>query len=278
MAHIEVNGVRLYYELQGEGIPVVLAHGSWGDASSWARIAPELTEFQVLAYDRRGHSRSERPEGHGSFDQDADDLSALVEALDLAPAHLVANSSGANIALRMATRRGELLRSLSCHEPPLWDLLGDDAGLRKLRRQEALIEEAVAQHIADGDHEGAARLFVDEVAFGPGAWENVLPQPAKAMFMQNAPTFLDELHDRDQYAFDLSLLAEVQMPLLLTQGSESPPLFARVIDRIVDAVPHIRRQTIQGAGHVPHLTAPEGYAKSIVAFVREAEASFAEPT
>jgi len=279
VAHIEVNGVRLYYELQGGDVPVVLVHGSWGDASSWGLVVPGLPGlFRVLVYDRRGHSRSERPEGQGSFEQDADDLAALVEALDLAPAHLVANSSGANIALRLAARRAELFRSLSCHEPPLWDLLPDDPGIQELRQQGARIEEAVGERIAEGDHEGAAQLFVDEVAFGPGAWDNALPAPAKAMFVKNAPTFLDELHDPGQYAFDLSALARVEMPLLLTQGSESPPLFARVIDRIVDAVPHIRRQTIEAAGHVPHLTAPDPYTQTIGSFVHEAEAVFSDAT
>jgi pimeloyl-ACP methyl ester carboxylesterase len=274
VAHIEVNGVRLYYAFEGQGAPVVLLHGSWGDASSWQPVLPRLAEsFRVLVYDRRGHSRSERPQGQGSFEQDGDDLAALLEALDLAPAHVVANSSGANIALRLAPKQEELFRSLSCHEPPLWDLLPDDPGIQKLRQQGASIEEAVGKRIAEGDDEAAARLFAEEVAFGPGAWENALPDPVKAMFVNNAPTFLDELHDPDQYVADLSALAGVQLPLLLTQGSESPPLFARVIDRLVDAAPQVRRQTIDGAGHVPHLEAPERYADSIVSFVREVEAS-----
>jgi pimeloyl-ACP methyl ester carboxylesterase len=275
--HTEVNGVRLYYEFQGQGAPVVLLHGSWGDASSWQPVLPRLADScRVLVYDRRGHSRSGRPHGQGSFDQDGDDLAALLEALDVAPAHVVANSSGANIALRLAPKREELFRSLSCHEPPLWDLLPDEPGIQELRQKAASIEEAVGKRIAEGDHEGAAQLFADEVAFGPGAWENALPAPVKAMFVSNAPTFLDELQDPDQYAADLSGLAQVQTPLLLTQGSESPPLFAQVIDRLVKAAPRTRRQTLEGAGHVPHLTAPDRYAEGIVSFVHEVEASISE--
>ena len=127
MPETEANGVRLYYEIHGGGEPLVLVHGSWVDATRWHFVVPGLAEsFRVLVYDRRGHSRSERPDAPGSVDEDGDDLAALLETLDLAPAHVVTSSYGGNIALRLATRRPELFRSLSCHEPPLWSLLEGD--------------------------------------------------------------------------------------------------------------------------------------------------------
>ena len=128
----------------------------------------------MLIYDRRGHSRSERPATQGSFDEDGDDLAALLEALELAPAHVVTNSGGGNIALRLATRRPDVFRSLSCHEPALWGLLEQDPECQKILRQGARSLEAVGRRIVRGDHEGAARQFVEEVAFGPGAWDNEL--------------------------------------------------------------------------------------------------------
>ena len=113
------NGAELYYELSGEGAPLVLVHGGWIDAKSWELVVPAFAEhFQVLAYDRRGHSRSRRP-GAGSRRHDEDDLIALLDALDLAPAHLVGNSFGAAIVLAVAGRRPDLVRSVVAHEPPL---------------------------------------------------------------------------------------------------------------------------------------------------------------
>jgi pimeloyl-ACP methyl ester carboxylesterase len=272
-----VNGVRLYYELHGEGQPVALVHGSWANASAWQLVVPRLAQsFRVLVYDRRGHSRSERPEGQGSFEEDADDLSALLEALDFAPAHVVTNSSGGNIALRLAAKQSEIFRSLSCHEPPLWDLLADDPESEELRQEDARRQEAVGKRIAEGDHEGAARQFVDEVGLGPGVWDNQLPPPVRAMFVENAPTFLDELQDPGQYWADLEALGRLRIPVRLTQGSESLPLFARVVDRLLEAVPQVRRQTIEGAGHLPQATLPERYVEMIISFVREAEASTTE--
>jgi pimeloyl-ACP methyl ester carboxylesterase len=151
MPEANINGVKLYYELRGSGEPLALVHGAWADATAWRFVVPGLAEsFRVLSYDRRGHSRSERPATQGSVDEDGDDLAALLEALDLAPAHVVTNSGGSNIALRLATRRPELFRSLSCHEPALWGLLEEDPASHEVLQQAARILETVGKRIAQG--------------------------------------------------------------------------------------------------------------------------------
>jgi pimeloyl-ACP methyl ester carboxylesterase len=271
MSEAEVNGVRLYYELHGEGDPLALVHGSWADATGWGLVVPGLSEsFRVLVYDRRGHSRSERPDTPGSVDEDGDDLAALLEALELAPAHVVTNSYGGNLALRLATRRPEAFRSLSCHEPPLWDLLEGDAESQAMLQQGAGSLESVGKRIAEDDHEGAARQFVEEVAFGPGAWENELSPEMRAIMVQNAPTFLDELQDREQLNVDEEALARLEVAVRLTEGSESPPVFPRVIDRLTELIPEAARETIDGAAHVPHLQAPERYVEVTTRAVQQA--------
>src|SRR5437868_6743397 len=124
MSTAKVNGVVLYYEVTGSGQPLVLVHGSWGDHHNWdADVAPLAENFQVVAYDRRGHSASERPSEQGSVFEDADDLAALIDYLQLGPANIAANSFGAVIALRAATRHPQIFASLIAHEPPLFPLL-----------------------------------------------------------------------------------------------------------------------------------------------------------
>jgi pimeloyl-ACP methyl ester carboxylesterase len=267
MPEAEVNGVRIYYELHGSGDPLALVHGSWADATGWGLVVPGLAEsFQVLVYDRRGHSRSERPGTPGSVHEDGDDLAALLEELELAPAHVATNSYGGNIALRLAGRRPDVFRSLSCHEPPLWGVLANDPEGQELLAQGAASLAAVGRRIAEGDHEGAARQFVEEVAFGPGAWEN-LPPEVKETMVGNAPTFLDELQDPDQLGVEEDALAQLEIPVRFTGGSESPPVFARAIDRLVELVPGCTRETIEGAAHVPHMTTPERYVQVTAAGV-----------
>jgi pimeloyl-ACP methyl ester carboxylesterase len=239
------------------------------DATRWRLVVPGLAEsFRVLVYDRRGHSRSERPVAAGSVDEDGDDLAALLETIDLAPAHVVTSSYGGNIALRLATRRPQLFRSLCCHEPPLWSLLRRDRDTQEILQQGAGSLDAVGRRIADGDHEGAARQFVEEVAFGPGAWENELTPELRAIFVKNAPTYLDELQDPKQLHIDEDALSRLQLPVRLTQGSVSPPTFPAVIDRLIELIPNAGRETIDGAGHAPQQTHPERYVEVVTGTVR----------
>ena len=87
MATAKVNGVRLFYELNGTGeVPLLLVHGSWDSHHDWDLVVPRLADsFRVLTYDRRGHSKSERPAGPGSVREDVADLAALIEHLELEP-------------------------------------------------------------------------------------------------------------------------------------------------------------------------------------------------
>src|SRR5436305_15046696 len=96
VATTRVNDVELYYERHGAGDPLIFVHGSWGDADNWALVAPALAErFDVVAYDRRGHSRSEQSAGQGATTEDVADLAALIEELRLPPSVVVGNSFGA---------------------------------------------------------------------------------------------------------------------------------------------------------------------------------------
>ena len=143
--------------------------------------------FRVLAYDRRGHSASERLAGQGSVFEDADDLAGLIDELGLAPAHVAGNSFGAAIVLRAATRRPEVFRTVIAHEPPLFPLLAGtemEPALAEVQRRIG----AVVGLLEGEDHEGAARLFVETIAFGPDAWDEQLTPPMREVFIANATT------------------------------------------------------------------------------------------
>ncbi|MEX2500970.1 MAG: alpha/beta hydrolase, partial [Trueperaceae bacterium] len=159
--------------------------------------------------------------------------------------------------------RPELFRSLSCHEPPLFGVLDDDPESQEMLARDAHTLAAIGKRIAEGDHEGAARQFVEEVIFGPGAWENALPAETRAIMVANAPTFLDELQDPNQSTVDRYALANLEVPTRLTDGTESPPVLARVTDRLVELIPGTTREAIEGAGHVPHLTTPQRYMETM---------------
>jgi pimeloyl-ACP methyl ester carboxylesterase len=268
MSTARVNGVELYYELSGSGEPLVLVHGSWGDHHNWDPVVPALAEsFRVLAYDRRGHSASERLPGQGSVFEDADDLAGLIEQLGLAPAHVVGSSFGAAVVLRAATRHPEVFRTLIVHEPPLFPLLAGtslEPALAEVQRRIA----AVVALLEDDDHESAARLFAETIAFGPGAWNHRLTPAMRDVFIANAPTFLDEVRDPDALQMDLDALTHFDKPALLTNGTESAPFFGPVVDMIAEPLPRSDRVTIDGADHVPHISVPGRYVDLIAPFAQ----------
>jgi pimeloyl-ACP methyl ester carboxylesterase len=270
MATAQVNGVRLYYELNGTGgVPLVLVHGSWSSHESWGLVIPRLADsFRVLTFDRRGHSQSERPAGQGSVREDVADLAALIEHLEFLPAWVAGNSFGASIALRLAGERPELFRGLIAHEPPLFTLLGDDPVLTPMLAQVKQRVGAVVARIASGDHAGAAEQFVETVALGPGMWAQ-MPRKMRQVLVENAPTFLDEANDPEQLGFDLEWISGFSRPALLTLGDHSPPSFAPVIARLAKALPRAEVHTFPGAGHIPHATHPDAYVEAIIAFTRK---------
>jgi pimeloyl-ACP methyl ester carboxylesterase len=264
-----INGTTLAYDTDGTGHPLVLIHGSWGVREMWLLLVPGLVgSFRVVNYDRRGHGESDAQPEAGTVHDDVADVAALIEALDVAPAHIVANSYGACIALRLGIARPDLVAKMVCHEPPMLGVLdGSPDGKQVAQEQWKKLDE-VRQRLERGDDAGGAEYFVEQVALGPGMWAQ-LPPEVQNTFVRNAPTFLGELRDSDGLRVDLDLLHELAAPVLLTQGDQSPAMFAPITEVLAGALPNVRRQVIHGAGHVPQMTHPDEYASAIRDFLSE---------
>lgn len=245
---------------------MVLVHGSWVDHHEWDPVISELSEtFRVLIYDRRGHSKSERPEKQGNTEEDVSDLIALIEELGMAPAHLVGNSFGAALALKIAGRRPDLIRTLNIHEPPLFGLISQVPEAQPFVQIVNERIQAVAELIARGENENAAQQFVETIAIGPGSWQK-LPPAVQQTFIFNAPTFYDELLDPGALQMDTSTLTSFRKPVLFTNGSETPPFFLLVLNQLARVMPEARRKVFNGSGHVPHISDPAGFIKTVKDF------------
>lgn len=269
MAIARANGTELFYETTGTApVAVVLVHGSWGDHHNWDGVVPALSRsFTVVTYDRRGHSASARgADARGTLAEDAMDLAALIETLGLAPAHVVGNSFGASVSLRLACERPELFRSLTVHEPPLFALLEGDAMLQAPLAAMRQRVGAVVDVLRSGDVPGGARRFVETIAFGPGAWD-ALPEEIRRTFVTNAGTWLEELEDPDWSRLDLERLRRYTGPALLTRGDQSAPFFPAVVAQVARALPQARQHLFAGAGHVPHIEQPAVYVDVVTRFV-----------
>ncbi len=263
----KINGVKIFWELTGtRGEPLVLVHGSWGDHHNWDMVAGELAKtFRVLTYDRRGHSQSERPPGQGSVEEDITDLIELINHLNLSPANIVGNSNGASIVLKTAAKRPDLFSSMVIHEPPLLGLLKDNPRAQEILRIVNERIRAVVDLIASGNLEKAAEEFVEKIALGPGEWVKLQIEVQKT-FIYNAPTWFDEMQDPNSLQIDLTTISDFKKPALISAGTASPPFFPLVINKLMLALPHAKRVTLEGAGHVPHMSHPEKYIELVSNF------------
>jgi pimeloyl-ACP methyl ester carboxylesterase len=263
-----INGVKLFWEMTGDaGVPLVLVHGSWADHHNWDGVVPELSRnFRVVTYDRRGHSQSERPEGQGFTREDVDDLAALINYLNIAPTNIAGNSFGAIVTLKLSIQHPELFKTMFIHEPPLFALLEGEPGTEKAFRVVSERVGAVVDLLRQGKNEEGAELFVDTIAFGPGAWKT-LPPSLQQTFIYNAPTWLDEMNDDESLRIDLEKLRNFYKPVFLSQGEVSPPFFPVVNDKIANSLPNAQRNTFANAGHVPQLSHPAEYIHALTEFI-----------
>jgi len=113
MPHAEVNGARIYYELHGEGFPLVLSHGGWTDTAHWMpNVGPLSERWRVVVWDRRGCGRSSDPGDGHSWQIWRDDLRALLAHLGIESAYVGGCSYGALLSLELALEWPRLVRAL----------------------------------------------------------------------------------------------------------------------------------------------------------------------
>jgi pimeloyl-ACP methyl ester carboxylesterase len=114
VTYVDVDGLPTWHEVHGDGPPVVLLHGAFAGASSWAAQAPVLARagYRVHVPERRGHAHTRDVEGPLSYGVMADDTVAYLDRVVGGPAHLVGWSDGAVVGLLVAQRRPDLVDRL----------------------------------------------------------------------------------------------------------------------------------------------------------------------
>jgi pimeloyl-ACP methyl ester carboxylesterase len=241
VSEVHANGVRLYYEEHGSGDPILCIHGISSSAMVWRDTAVEALSRlgSVIIYDRRGSTRSERPEPYEtSVAQHAEDAAALLGALDAVPAVVIGRSYGGDTAIELALRHAERVRALVLLEAA--EVLDAEAKAWAEEVRDA-IEEAAARE----PHSAAEVLFRQIGA--ADTWES-FSEPVRQMFIDNSPAILAELRGPwlDVTSDDLS---RIDVPTLYVAAMESPPAYRRVTDRIAEAIPGSRIVFVEG-GHL----------------------------
>ena len=113
MPTIHVNDIDLFYEVFGEGEPLLLIHGLGSSSRDWElQLDFFAQKYQVILVDVRGHGRSGKPPGPYSIPLFAEDIKKLLQALQLGQAHILGISLGGMIAFQLGISHPEVVKSL----------------------------------------------------------------------------------------------------------------------------------------------------------------------
>ncbi len=114
MPKVQVNDLNLYYEIHGEGEPLLLIHGLAGRGTGFGLQLPALSQkFRAVIFDNRGVGETDQPDEPYTIAQMADDAAGLLDALDIPTAHVFGISMGGMIAQELVLRHPQRVRNLA---------------------------------------------------------------------------------------------------------------------------------------------------------------------
>jgi len=263
MPRSEVNGIRLYYEVHGEGPNLALIEGLGYDCWMWYRQIPDFAaHFRLLVYDNRGVGRSDAPPGPYSHEQNASDLTALLEYLGWERTHLLGISMGGFIAQQFAlthpARLNRLVLAATGFGGPNMAPVPPKAVLAMTPDPSLSTEERIRRAMP--------------IAFSAPIWTEThreefdyivrcrleYPQPPHAAMAQlmAGVTFNVE-----------GWLGEIATPTLVLAGSEDHVVPPRNAELLAGALPNARLDILEGCGHVLNIECPERFNRAVIHFL-----------
>nr|HEX4315220.1 alpha/beta hydrolase [Kofleriaceae bacterium] len=243
----------------GAGEPVVLLHSGGMSGGQWRRLSGELVAAgkRVLAVDLVGHGRSApwpEPEPF-SFEIDVDRVGELVRGLGAA--HVVGHSYGGLIAMQVARRAPERIRTLAVFDPVTFGVLD----LEHHPDPELSALDLASWSTEPEARERWLRTFV-EFWSGAGSWSGLRREVADE-FRRVSWVIHEGVRTLMADRTPASAYAAITAPALAMTGELSPRAAQRVVAAVAAALPHARHVTIAGAGHL----APVTHARDVNAHV-----------
>jgi pimeloyl-ACP methyl ester carboxylesterase len=256
-ATVEGAGVELAYEEAGSGDPLILSHGTASTRSIWDEVFELVSDsFRTIRYDRRGYGASGEPEGYTgtTVEEHGDDLIALLERLDAAPALLCGHSFGAMACLDVLVRRPELVRAAVLIEPPMLWLASD--GAEATSRLRAEMEKAAEV----GGAAGAINAF-SRVVCGPQGLDIVGRE--RALESLNRPrSFAADVAAAAAWSVPPRSLRALETPVILMAGIRTPNAYREPAVTLARMIPSAELHEVESA-HLVANEAPEAVAAAI---------------
>jgi 3-oxoadipate enol-lactonase len=255
MPYCSVNGIRVYYEVSGEGSPLLLIHANPFDHRLWLyQIASFSTFFKVIAVDLRGYGHSDKPTSKTSLAMMAGDVLGVCRQEEMKEAIVAGISVGGNVALQLALDHPEIFKALiliGCSSGPSEHQTRTDGYVRQGMR---------AYHI---EH---LRALVSAEFSGTALGKYLL-----GLFTDTDPMLSPESLRRIFDALEVknltSRLGEVNMPVLTLNGE-----FDGTLPRTREMSLKIRgasHQIVPGAGHACCLENPMVFDQLVREFLKQ---------
>jgi 4,5:9,10-diseco-3-hydroxy-5,9,17-trioxoandrosta-1(10),2-diene-4-oate hydrolase len=278
---VRVGPHEVTYLTAGEGPPVVLLHGfgGWSEVV-WSRVIPALAaRYTVIAPDIVGFGLSSKPEA--DFFMPGDPLASEVQSLaefldnlDVGHAHLVGNSFGGGLALRLADQYPE-----RCDKLVLVNSMGLGRSIHYVYK--ALAMPWLGQRLLKPDRFRIRRMWNILVADPKLVTDEIvernyelLSEPGAAEVLAAARFGVDLIGQKLLYT---ELLSRVEQPTLVLWGKEDRIFPLRHAERAVKLLPHGELAVLDGVGHIPPFEAPERFSEAVLAFLAREETGASAP-
>jgi 3-oxoadipate enol-lactonase len=263
MPLLSVNGIDLYYEEAGDGLPLLLISGAGGKTLDWTPLLPALSErFRVVSFDNRGGGRSSAPPGPYTTRQMADDATALLDHLAITRAHVVGLSLGGMIGQELALAapaRVDRLVLLATYARPRLSILAPWQTFLRQAREQALDPTGYALCTMPWYFTPAFMVQQEQVEAALAKMLSApYPTPGHGLTAQAAAA---RHHDA------LERLSAIAAPTLVLVGAEdivTPPSSAQ---ELAAGIPGARLQVLERGGHLMSVEYPEAVAEALLAFL-----------
>jgi len=220
MATATLNGVDTYYEVQGQGEPVLLVPASWWPSDTWnVGAVPFLSQrFKTIVFDCRGTGRSDKPKDGYTVEQFSQDCIALLAHLGVSRCHAVGFALGGQVVQAMAIERPDLVATLT--------IAASGAGAKTLAGGPRSLSPDTEREIHDIGFERYIRNYIenDTMAFNPKFYREhpeVVAALADAVWSGQSTVEMFRRHEDARLTWDtLAKAADVNVPALILCGAD----------------------------------------------------------
>lgn len=264
MPKIKINDIEMYYEVHGQGQPLVLIAGFSADHTVWQSVINEFAkQYQIIVFDNRGAGQTDVPEGPYSIDQLAGDVAALCQALHIEKAHFVGNSMGGYILQTLAYRYSHLIKSaVICNSTFVAHTCFRYFMTAQLELRQA--NAPMAALIKASCCWGFSYQFLSQ----PGMLESLIDWG-----LNNPHPFSIEGHKAQRAAIDQfdsrNWVLKIKVPTLVI-GADQDLIFSELlIKALANQIPNAQYYCFKQCGHMPHVKYPQEFVDVIKNFIKE---------